>query len=123
MTSVTFTIEPDELLGLNALVTLEKAEDNNAESGDTESGTEDGAVRAARTLLRAALAEKLTEAELPWAPSAEVAGERAAEAGKPRRARQRLTENKTLRKTATYILTVATIVVIWGGYARRWPWT
>lgn len=123
MTPVTFTIEPDELLGLNALVTLGKAEDNNAEGGDAEGGTVDGAVRAARTLLRAALAEKLTEAELPWAPSAEVAGERATEAGQPRGALRRLTENKAVRKTVAYTLTVAAIVVIWGGYTQRWPWT
>lgn len=123
MPAVTFTIEPDELLGLNALVTLEKAEDNSAEADGTESGAEDGAVLAARTLLRAALAEKLTEANLPWAPSAEVASERAAEAAKPRGSLRRLTENKALRKTAAYVLTVATVVVVWGGYAERWRWT
>jgi len=123
MTSVTFTIEPDEMLGLNALVTLEKAEDDNTETGDAESGAEDSAVRTARTLLRAALAEKLAQAALPWAPSDELIGERAAVAAKPPGALRRLAENKKVRNGTGYVLAVVLLVVLWGGYVEKWSWT
>jgi hypothetical protein len=119
MPEVTFTIEPDELLGLNALVTLDKAADGSG----TEPGANAGAVRAARTLLRTALADKLTEAELPWAPSAESVSERAAGAAEPTGAIRRLAESRKLRNGAAYVLAVVAVTVVWGGYARHWSWT
>lgn len=119
MPEVTFTIEPDELLGLNALVTLDKA----AEDSGSEPDAAADAVRAARTLLRTALAEKLTEAELPWAPSAGSVSERGAGAAEPTGAMRRLAESRKLRNGAAYILAVVAVTVVWGGYARRWSWT
>jgi hypothetical protein len=68
MTSLTCTIEPDELLGLSALVELDRA----------AAGGGAGTVRTAKALMRTALADKLEQAGLPWAPSAEAASERAA---------------------------------------------
>jgi putative effector of murein hydrolase len=119
MPGVTFTIDPDELLGLNALATLDKA----AEHGGPEPDVNAGAVHTARTLLRAALAQKLAEAELPWAPPAGSVSERAALAAEPAGAMRRLAENKKLRNGAAYVLTVVALTVVWGGYARRWSWT
>ena len=51
MTPLTCTIEPDELLGLSALVELDRA------AAGTGTGT--GAVRTAKALMRTALADKL----------------------------------------------------------------
>jgi hypothetical protein len=149
MAAATFTIEPDELLGLNALVTLDlvtadkKTADDAGSATDagaatdagsatdagaatdtgsatgagspTDAGPATGAVAAARALLDAALAEKLTGAGLSWAPSAEsVAGaaERASRADKQRTRRQ-----------SAPVLGVAVLVLLWGGYARGWRWT
>jgi hypothetical protein len=127
MAATTFTIEPDELLGLTALIALGKAADGGDTEPGTESGTEspadDDVVAEARTLMRMALAEKLSEAGLPWAPSEETVSERAAKAAKRATAFRRLAENKKLRRSAGYALAVAAVVVLWGGYVEKWSWT
>lgn len=107
------TIEPDELLGLAALAELDKADGGKA-------GPD--AVTEARTLMRRALADRLEETGLPWAPSPEVVRQRA-EATEPEGAVLRLAENGKVRKVAAYALAVVTLVVLWGGYARGWRWT
>lgn len=107
MTVTTLTIEPDELLGLTALAELDKA--------DT--------VTEARMLMRRALEDKLQDAGLPWAPSAEAVSQRAAEAAAPESATLRLARNGTVRKGAAGVLAVAALVVLWGGYHRGWAWT
>jgi hypothetical protein len=114
MSAVTFTIEPDELLGLNALVTMSKVTD-----GDTGPATGEEAVTRARALLQSALAEKLTEAGLPWAPSAEPAGRHAAGAAEPAGAARR----HPVRGQAASAVAAAGIIALWGGYARGWRWT
>ena len=114
MAAVTLTIEPDELLGLSALATLDKAEGDDTGSG---TGAEADVVSTAKTLMDTALADRLTEAGLPWAPSAEAVRQRAATAT-PARAR-----SKTLRRDSAVVLAVAVLVVLWGGYAREWKWT
>ena len=119
MASMTFTIEPDEFLGLSALVELDKA----ADGGDTNSGTGTGAVSKAKALMRTALADKLDQAGLPWAPSAEAANKRAAEAAAPASALRRLTGNDKARKGAAYVAAAALVAALWGGYIRGWQWT
>ncbi len=109
----TFTIEPDEFLGLSALADLSQT----ANGGGTDAVTE------AKTLMRRALADKLEDAGLPWAPSAEAVKHRAAEAAEPATAMRRLMENSKIRKDAAYALAVAALVALWGGYARGWQWT
>ncbi len=111
--AVTFTIEPDEFLGLSALVDL--GQTGNA--GGTDTVTE------AKTLMRRALAAKLEDAGLPWAPSAEAVKQRAAEVAEPDTAMRRFTRSKGIRKDAAYALAVAMLVALWGGYARGWDWT
>jgi hypothetical protein len=107
------TIEPDELLGLTALAELDKADGGKADAD---------AVTEARTLMRRALADKLEETGLPWAPSPEVARQRAG-AAEPEGAVLRLARNGKVRKVAAYVLAIAALVVLWGGYARGWQWT
>jgi len=115
MASLTFAIEPDELLGLNALVELGRA----ADDGDT--GTD--AVSKAKMLMCTALADKLEDAGLPWAPSAEAAGQRAAEAAAPASALRGLTGNGKARKGAAFVAAAALMAALWGGYVRGWQWT
>ena len=63
MASLTYTIEPDEFLGLCALVELDRA----VGDGDANAGPGTEAVSKAKALLRTALADKLEAAGLPWA--------------------------------------------------------
>ena len=121
MASLTFTIKPDELLGLSALVELARA----ADGGDPDSGTGTGtgAVSKAQALMRRALADKLEQAGLPWAPSAEAASKRAAEAAAPASALRGLTGNGKARKGAAYAAAAALVAALWGGYIRGWQWT
>jgi hypothetical protein len=115
MTSLTFTIEPDEFLGLSALVELDRA----AGGDDTDTG----AVSTAKALMRTALADKLEQADLPWAPSAEAAGKRAAEAAVPASALRGLTRNGKARKAAVSVAAAALVAALWGGYIEGWQWT
>jgi hypothetical protein len=117
MTPVTCTIEPDELLGLSALVELDRA----AAGGGTGTGTD--AVSTAKALMRTALADKLEQAGLPWAPSAEAASKRAALAATPASAMRRITGNGKARKAAAWVAAAALAVTLWGGYSGDWQWT
>jgi hypothetical protein len=105
-------IEPDEFLGLSALVEMDRA-------ADTDSDT----VSKAKVLMRTALAEKLQEAGLPWAPSAEAASKRAAAAAEPASVARELAGNEKARKGAAYVAAAALAVALWGGYIRGWHWT
>jgi hypothetical protein len=58
MAPLTFAIEPDEFLGLSALVELDRAADGD----DTNSGADTGAVSKAKALMCTALADKLEQA-------------------------------------------------------------
>jgi len=103
------TIEPDEFLGLRALAELENAADE---------GTAD-AMSTARTLMRTALAARLDELGLPWAPAPETVMERAAAS----RAAAAPAGNGRARIFAISALAVAALTVLWGGYIRGWQWT
>ena len=115
MAVLTFTTEPDEFLGLSALIALDGADGG----GDTGSAL----VSKARALMRGALAGKLQEIGLPWAPSAAAVKKRAAEAAEPASGMRALMGNKNVRKYGTSIVAVAALVVLWGGYVRGWNWT
>ena len=111
----TLTIVPDEFLGLNALIALDGADGG----GDTGSAV----VSKARALMRGALAGKLQETGLPWAPSAAAVKKRAAEAAEPASGMRALMGNKKVRKYGTSVVAVAALVVLWGGYHWGWKWT
>ena len=115
MPVLTFTTEPDEFLGLNALIALDGADGG----GDTGSAL----VSKARALMRGALADKLQEIGLPWAPSAAAVKKRAAEAAEPTSGLRALIGNKKVRKYGTSVVAVAALVVLWGGYHWGWSWT
>jgi hypothetical protein len=115
MTPLTCTIEPDELLGLSALAELDRAA--------ADGGTGTSAVRMAKALMRTALADKLEQAGLPWAPSAEAAGQRPAQAAAPASAMRRIAGNGKARKAAAWVAAAVLAVTLWGGYTRGWQWT
>jgi hypothetical protein len=123
MTAVTFTIEPDELLGLSALVTMDKAAGGDA----SRPGTEVDAVAIARTLMRTALAEQLTETGLPWAPAARSVKARAsaaaAQPGLVAAKSDKRADGKKLRRDIAYVVAAVVVVALWGGYSRGWRWT
>ncbi len=113
MAALTITIEPDEFLGLNALVELEKL----------ANGGEADAASTAKKLMRKELATKLKELGLPWAPSPETVRKRVAEAAQPDSALRTLMRDKRVKKYAASVLAVAGLVALWGGYIRGWQWT
>jgi hypothetical protein len=119
MASLTLTIEPDEFVGLNALVELDRAADGR----DPNSGAGTGAISKAKALMRTALADKLEQAGLPWAPSAEAASKRAAETATPASAMRGITGNAKARKGAAYVAAAALVAALWGGYIGGWQWT
>jgi hypothetical protein len=115
MAVLTFTIVPDEFLGLSALIEL----DGSDGGGDTSSAV----VSKARALMRVALADELQEIGLPWAPSAEAVKRRVAEAAEPISGMRALMGNKKVRKYGTSVVAVAALVALWGGYVKGWNWT
>jgi hypothetical protein len=112
MTAATITIEPEELLGLTALAELEQANGGQADVAST-----------AKSLMHEALAAKLEERGLPWAPSPEASHRLATETARADGALRRLSRNDQARKTVLSVLAVATLIVLWGGYIRGWSWT
>jgi hypothetical protein len=120
MTAMTMAIEPDEFLGLSALVELENLA-NGGEAAATGGDVE--AISAARKLMRKELAARLDDLGLPWAPSPETVQKRIAQAAQPGGALTKLVRSKQVRRYSATILAVAGLVVLWGGYADGWNWT
>ena len=113
MAALTISIEPDEFLGLSALAELDEA----------GNGGKDEVASTAKTLMHGALAAKLDELGLPWAPSPETVKKHAAEAAEPDGGLLGLMTNDRVRRYATSVLLVAALVVLWGGYIQGWEWT
>ena len=72
--------------------------------------------------MRTALADKLEDAGLPWAPSAEAARGRRRGRGAASALRG-IKGNEKARKGAAYMAAAALVVALWGGYVRGWQWT
>jgi hypothetical protein len=117
---LTLVIEADELLGLNALLATAKADRSVA------------ADSMARQLLRTALAARLDELALPWAPTAEqvaIRGQGSAstspravpETSRWQRLKPRYGPWVLLIARATLVL--AALIVLGGGYLGGWHWT
>jgi hypothetical protein len=112
MTAATIAIEPEEFLGLTALAELEQANGGQADVAST-----------AKSLMHEALAAKLEEHGLPWAPSPETSRRLVTDAAQADGALRRLGRSDRARKTAISVLAVAALIMLWGGYVRGWPWT
>jgi hypothetical protein len=143
MADMTITVDPDELLGLIAVAELGLVAKSDGDEADAESKAESKEAEAeseaapqsppsnestARALMRAGLAARLDELGLPWAPSPEAVQSRALELAHKDDASQqsalrRLANDARVRKYGTAILTVAVLVVLWGGYLQHWQWT
>lgn len=119
MAAVTITIEPDELAGVCALLEVEQA----AEGGAAGPPTTADVTTVARALMRKALAAKLADSGLPWAPSPDAVRRRAAEAARPGSVMRRLARNRRARKYAASAALVAALIVLWGGFTQGWTWT
>jgi hypothetical protein len=111
--TLTLSVKADELLGLSALMELQNA------AGEGRADV----VSTAGTLMRMALAAKLDEAGLPWAPSPEDVRRRAAEAAEPDGAWHRLARNQQAKRYTFSLLAVTALTVLWGGYIKGWQWT
>jgi hypothetical protein len=113
MAAVTISIEPDELQSLRAL----------AEVDGITNGRRPDVAGMAAALLRGALADGLRERGLagPGSPEAgrSPAAGTAASPGAVTAPRTR----ERARKYAATALAVAVLVLLWGGYVRRWEWT
>jgi len=123
MADLTLTIEPDEFLGLSALVELGRTAGSGHPNATADASTEADIVGQARALMRSALADELAAADLSWAPSADSVKEHAVEAAEPTGTLHKLADNDTVRRDATYVLVAAGLVALVGGYAGPWKWT
>jgi hypothetical protein len=142
MADMTITVDPDELLGLIAVAELGQVAKSDGGEADAESKESDAESKeagaapqspptresTAKAVMRAGLAARLDELGLPWAPSPEAVQSRALELAhkddaSQRSALRRLANDARVRKYGITILTVATLVVLWGGYIQHWQWT
>jgi hypothetical protein len=139
MADMTITVDPDELLGLIAVAELGQIAKSDGGEADAESKEADAESEAApqspptheisaKALMRAGLAAKLEELGLPWAPSPEAVQNRALQLAhkddiSQRGLLRRLANDARVRKYGITSLTVATLVVLWGGYVQHWQWT
>ena len=108
MAGVIICPEPDEVIGLSALADLDGA----------ATGREPDVADLAKTLLHDALAARLEEAGLPWAPPPEAVRTRVAEVTRPRGRLLALVTHRRTRKYAAAVLAVAVLIVLWGGYVQ-----
>jgi hypothetical protein len=123
MAVLALTIAPDEVLGLSALVELGRTADAGHPRAAADAITDADIVGQAGALMRGALADKLAAADLSWAPSAGAVKAHAAQAAEPAGRLYKLADNETVRKDAVYVLVVAGLVTLVGGYAGPWNWT
>lgn len=113
MPVVTIAIDSGEMLGLTALAELDGA----------AHGHPPVTADVVADLLHTALRDRLHEAGLPWAPSGDAVRERAAQAARPAGRAQALWRRDRVRRYVISVLAVATLVLLYGGYARGWQWT
>ena len=122
MAALTFTIEPDEFLGLSALVELGQA----ADGGNTGAGPSHR--RRHRNPGGDADAQRASGQAAGSRPVRGLRPRRQSSSASPRprrrlRGTRALIANKKLRKYLAYAVAVAFSVALWGGYSRGWKWT
>jgi hypothetical protein len=119
MSTPTTTITPDELLGLDELLALNAI----AKLETVANGGEADVMSTAKSLMQGALAAKLDELGLPWAPEPTDVRKRAAEIAQADDGQRRLARNERLKRFALSFVMAAALVALWGGYVRGWQWT
>jgi uncharacterized membrane protein len=113
MGGLSITLEPDEEQGLRAVAELAAA----------RRGSEADLADEAQSLLHQAIAVRLEELGLNWAPSPEAVAVRVSEAARPAGRLTAFLRTDRVRRAAGSALAVAVLVVLWGGYAQHWQWT
>jgi hypothetical protein len=118
METLTITLDKDELLGLNALVTVGL--------GTVSGNGEADPVSVAKSLIHNGLASRLDDLGLSWAPSPEEVNARSATLAVSRASSSplvRLARSKGARRCFSAAVATSLLVVFWGGYADGWKWT
>jgi uncharacterized membrane protein len=110
---VSVTLEPDEEQGLRAI----------AEVAAARRGAEADPADEAQSLLHEAIATRLEELGLTWAPSPEAVALRVREAARPAGRLAGFLRTDRVRRAAVSVLAVAVLVLLWGGYVQHWQWT
>jgi hypothetical protein len=128
MDSLTITIEPDALLGLRALAEMARAASGAGGRAETSAGVEDVEVQnTATALVRDALAAKLNDLGLSWAPSPGAVAARAARVAQSHAhstaALRALARDERVKRYGTSVLLTAALVALLGGYIGGWSWT
>jgi uncharacterized membrane protein len=113
MAALIITLEADEEQGLRAL----------AEVGAARRGDEADLADEAQSLLHGAIAARLEELGLGWAPSPEAVARRVSEAARPAGRLVAFLRTDPVRRTAVSALAVAVLALLWGGYVQHWQWT
>jgi hypothetical protein len=112
---VTITLEPEELLGLHALVQIGARANGISAQPDVAS--------TARTLMRDGLVTKLNELGLPWAPTSEAVDARATRTAPSPNTLRLLARDAGLTRYGAAVLVAAALVALGGGYIGGWRWT
>jgi hypothetical protein len=110
---VSVTLEPDEEQGLRAITAVAAA----------RRGAEADPAEEAQSLLHVAIATRLEELGLTWAPSPESVALRVREAARPAGRLAAFLRTDRVRRAAVSAFAVAVLVVLWGGYVQHWQWT
>ena len=87
------------------------------------SGRKADLTQSAKTLMHAALEARLEELGLRWNPSPETVRKRVALTTRPAGPVIALMTNGRARKLVVSGLSVAALIVLWGGYIQGWRWT
>lgn len=115
MATMTLTIDEDELRGLRAVVAIAHTAEGISTDSWTKDQTDAATIKTAKLLMDTALAGKLRDVGLPWAPSADAKGKDGASTGGH--------VSKVLRRGIPIVLAVGLLVILWGGYSEGWQWT
>lgn len=128
MDSLTITIEPDALLGLRALAEMARAASGAGGHSETSADVDDTEMEnTANALVRDALAAKLNDLGLSWAPSPDAVAAHAARVAESHAhstaSLRALAQNEKVKRYGASVLLTATLVVLLGGYIGGWNWT
>jgi hypothetical protein len=124
---LTITIDPEELMGLRALVEIARAGSGLGGGSDAGAELDADVADTARALVHDGLIAKLDGLGLSWAPTPDAVAARAAKAAQVHvsssNTLRALALNARVKRYGVSILLVVLFVVLLGGYAGGWNWT